>query len=59
MRILCLHGYATNGDILERQLEPLRALLPGDWEYEFVEAGMEPSTIIYRKCCTFDMEIHA
>ncbi|RMJ07282.1 hypothetical protein CDV36_013106 [Fusarium kuroshium] len=45
MRFLCLHGYATNAEVLEQQLLPLRSHLPSDWEFEFLEASHEPSSI--------------
>ncbi|KAI8716592.1 FSH1 domain-containing protein [Fusarium sp. LHS14.1] len=45
MRFLCLHGYATNAEVLEQQLLPLRNHLPSDWEFEFLEARQEPSSI--------------
>ena len=45
MRFLCLHGHGTNSQILEAQLDPLRAYLPGDWEFDFLdgEVKCEPS----------------
>lgn len=49
MRFLCLHGYATNAEVLEQQLLPLRNHLPSDWEFEFLEARHEPSSIFLRK----------
>lgn len=49
MRFLCLHGFATNVKILEQQMLPLTAHLPSDWEFEFLEASMEPSTLILRQ----------
>ncbi|KAJ5788008.1 hypothetical protein N7457_002998 [Penicillium paradoxum] len=46
MRFLCLHGHGTNSQILETQLEPLRAHLPTDWEFDFLDGEMaaEPAT---------------
>ncbi|KAI3400338.1 hypothetical protein diail_3355 [Diaporthe ilicicola] len=41
MRILCLHGHGTNARILEAQLERLRAKLPHDWVFEFLDGEME------------------
>ncbi|CAG8026292.1 unnamed protein product [Penicillium salamii] len=41
MRFLCLHGHGTNSQILESQLEPLRAHLPTDWEFDFLDGEME------------------
>ncbi|KAF5021540.1 hypothetical protein F66182_6422 [Fusarium sp. NRRL 66182] len=49
MRFLCLHGYATSVHVLQGQMEPITAHLPSDWEYEFLEAGMEPSNLMLRK----------
>ena len=49
MKFLCLHGYATNAEILEQQMRPLMAQLPSDWEFEFYEGDMEPSDLILRK----------
>ncbi|KAI8713674.1 FSH1 domain-containing protein [Fusarium sp. LHS14.1] len=46
MRFLCLHGYATSMDVLQEQMEPITAHLPSDWEYEFLEAGMEPTELM-------------
>ncbi|KAJ5715841.1 uncharacterized protein N7483_013022 [Penicillium malachiteum] len=43
MRFLCLHGHGTNSRILETQLEPLRAHLPSDWEFEFLDGEMSAS----------------
>ncbi|KAJ3957696.1 hypothetical protein N0V92_005715 [Colletotrichum tropicale] len=37
MRILCLHGHGTNARILESQLERLRAKLPHDWIFDFLD----------------------
>ena len=41
MRFLCLHGHGTNSSILEAQLEPIRAYLPRNWEFEFLDGEME------------------
>lgn len=49
MRFLCLHGYATSVEVLQEQMEPITSQLPGNWEYEFLEAGMEPSELMLRK----------
>ncbi|KAH8738437.1 serine hydrolase FSH [Ilyonectria robusta] len=46
MRFLCLHGYATSVEVLQEQMEPITSQLPGNWEYEFLEAGMEPSELM-------------
>ena len=37
MKILCLHGYGTNGDILRNQLQPTMNALGGDHELVFLE----------------------
>lgn len=37
MRILCLHGYGTNGNILSTQLAPIRSQLPEAWEFIFLD----------------------
>lgn len=37
MKILCLHGYGTNGDILRHQLQPTMNALGGDHELVFLE----------------------
>ncbi len=50
MRFLCLHGYAFSVEVLQQQMEPITAHLPSDWEYEFLEAGMEPTELMLRKC---------
>lgn len=41
MRFLCLHGYGTNSAILEATFAPIRAHLPADWEFEFLEGLAE------------------
>ncbi|KAH8803553.1 serine hydrolase FSH [Xylogone sp. PMI_703] len=46
MRFLCLHGIGMNAQILEAQLQPMRALLPQHWEYEFFEGHIETSAAI-------------
>ncbi|EWY99975.1 hypothetical protein FOYG_03900 [Fusarium oxysporum NRRL 32931] len=46
MRFLCLHGYAFSVEVLQQQMEPITAHLPSDWEYEFLEAGMEPTDLM-------------
>ncbi|KAI1852773.1 hypothetical protein JX265_003259 [Neoarthrinium moseri] len=46
MRFLCLHGYATSAEVLEEQMQPIIAQLPSDWEYEFLNAEMEPSELM-------------
>ncbi|KAK2678808.1 Serine hydrolase FSH [Fusarium oxysporum f. sp. vasinfectum] len=46
MRFLCLHGYAFSVEVLQQQMEPITAHLPSDWEYEFLEAGMEPTELM-------------
>ncbi|CAG7949308.1 unnamed protein product [Penicillium olsonii] len=46
MRFLCLHGYATSVDFLQEQMAPIISHLPSDWEYEFLEAEMEPSELM-------------
>jgi len=53
MRFLCLHGYATSIDVLQEQMDPIISHLPSDWEYEFLEAGMEPSELMLRQCPLF------
>jgi hypothetical protein len=37
MKLLCLHGYATNGEVLENQLRPILEALGGDHELVMVE----------------------
>ncbi|KPI45007.1 uncharacterized protein AB675_2443 [Cyphellophora attinorum] len=37
MRVLCLHGVGTNGRILDSQTVAFRSLLPGNWEWHFVD----------------------
>ncbi|OAA36875.1 Serine hydrolase FSH [Metarhizium rileyi] len=46
MRFLCLHGYATSSDVLREMMEPIIEHLPSNWEYEYLEAGMEPSKLV-------------
>ena len=59
MRFLCLHGHGTNSQILEAQLEPLRASLPSDWEFLFLDGEVEtipaPGRLFPRSCLsTYD-----
>jgi hypothetical protein len=49
MRFLCLHGYAQTSDVLREMMEEITEHLPSNWEYEFLEAGMEPSKLVFRK----------
>jgi hypothetical protein len=37
MKILCLHGYATNGEVLQAQLQPILNALGGDQELVMLE----------------------
>jgi len=41
MKFLCLHGKGTSAEILEVQTEGFRNLLPGHFDYEFVEGENE------------------
>ncbi|PNS14520.1 Dihydrofolate reductase [Sphaceloma murrayae] len=41
VRILCLHGSGSSGDIFESQTSTLRALLPRHWEWCFYNAEIE------------------
>lgn len=41
MRFLCLHGLGTNSEILESQFQPIRSLLPFNWEFEFLDGEEE------------------
>jgi hypothetical protein len=41
MRFLCLHGYGTNSAILEATFAPIRAQLPADWEFEYLDGMVE------------------
>lgn len=41
MRFLCLHGYGTNSQILKASFAPIRAGLPQDWEFKFLDGEME------------------
>lgn len=36
----------------------LKSQLPNDWKYEFLEAPMEPSTLILRKLYVEDQKPH-
>ncbi|TML33855.1 MAG: hypothetical protein E6G35_00015 [Actinobacteria bacterium] len=38
LRILCLHGYHGNAEVLRRQMAPLASALPSDVELVFVDA---------------------
>ncbi|KAM0517320.1 hypothetical protein ACHAPE_004850 [Trichoderma viride] len=46
MRFLCLHGYAQSADVLREMMEEITEHLPSNWEYEYFEAGMEPSKLV-------------
>lgn len=48
MRFLCLHGYAQSADVLKEMMEEITEHLPSNWEYEYFEAGMEPSKLVRR-----------
>lgn len=48
MRFLCLHGYAQSADVLREMMEEITEHLPSNWEYEYFEAGMEPSKLVLR-----------
>ena len=37
MKILCLHGYATNGEVLQAQLQPILSALGGEQELVMLE----------------------
>ncbi|KAL2069773.1 hypothetical protein VTL71DRAFT_14452 [Oculimacula yallundae] len=41
MRFLCLHGYGTNSTILEATFAPIRAHLPANWEFQFLDGLVE------------------
>lgn len=56
MRFLCLHGYAQNPDVLKEMMEEITEHLPSNWEYEYFEAGMEPSKLVLR---TLSLNAHS
>lgn len=41
MRILCLHGFGSSGDILEKQMASLRRELDASFELVFVDGQFE------------------
>ncbi|KAK4663194.1 hypothetical protein QC763_606480 [Podospora pseudopauciseta] len=37
VRVLCLHGYSSNGILLEKHLQPIRSRLPQSWEWHYID----------------------